>query len=193
MRSYPRAAKVALVLLLALPNLALAQASMPSAAQIEGQLSAPRAPIPPNARVTLPELTRRPDLRAQVPSIDIQSINFEFGSAAVAYSEYSKVETIAIALRRLLQRNPRELFLLEGHTARLARVLSTRRFPSAAPSPFGPCCRPHSASRRRRWSRSAMARISCWCRCRTPSGATAASRFAASPTPSFPTDRPGRG
>ena len=127
MRSYPRAATVALVLLLALPNLALAQASMPSAAQIEGQLSAPRAPIPPNARVTLPELTRRPDLRAQVPSIDIQSINFEFGSGAVAYSEYSKVETIAIALRRLLQRNPRELFLLEGHTD----AVGTRAFNQA--------------------------------------------------------------
>src|SRR6185369_6054732 len=104
MRSYPRAATVALILLLALPNLALAQASMPSAAQIEGQLSAPRAPIPPNARVTLPELTRRPDLRAQVPSIDIQSINFEFGSAAVGTRAFNQAlsERRAESIRAVL-------------------------------------------------------------------------------------------
>lgn len=107
---------IAVAMALALPGFAAAQPTMPSAAQIEGQLKAPRPPIPPSARVTVPELTRRPDLRALVPSIDIQSINFAFGSAAIAYSEYSKVETIGIALRRLLQLNPNELFLLEGHT-----------------------------------------------------------------------------
>jgi outer membrane protein OmpA-like peptidoglycan-associated protein len=123
---------VAMIVAMALPELAAAQPSTPSAAQIEGQLSAPRPPVAPNSRVTVPELTRRPDIRAQLPSIDIQSINFEFGSAAIAYSEYPKVENIAIALRRILQRNPRELFLLEGHTDAVGtrffnQVLSERR------------------------------------------------------------------
>ncbi len=132
MASHNRFAIAVLVTVLALPQLALAQASTPSAAQIEGQLAAPRPPVAPNSKVTIPELTRRPDLRSQLPSIDIQSINFEFGSAAIAYSEYSKIENIAIALRRLLQRNPRELFLLEGHTDAVGtrffnQVLSERR------------------------------------------------------------------
>jgi outer membrane protein OmpA-like peptidoglycan-associated protein len=116
MNGHRRFAAVAIIVALAFPGLAAAQPAMPSAAQIEGQLKAPRPPIPPNSRVTIPELTRRPDLRAAVPSIDIQSINFAFGSAAIDYSELPKVENIAIALRRLLQRNPNELFLLEGHT-----------------------------------------------------------------------------
>ena len=132
MTSHSRLAIALMLMGLAAPGLAAAQPSTPSAAQIEGQLSAPRPPVAPNSRVTIPELTRRPDLRSQVPSIDIQSINFEFGSAAIPYSEYSKVENIAIALRRLLQRNPRELFLLEGHTDAVGtrffnQVLSERR------------------------------------------------------------------
>src|SRR6185503_3941361 len=84
-------ALLALTVALGLPGPAAAQPSTPSAAQIERQLGAPRAPVPPAARVTIPELTRRPDLRAAVPSIDIQSINFAFGSATIDYSEYGKV------------------------------------------------------------------------------------------------------
>jgi outer membrane protein OmpA-like peptidoglycan-associated protein len=120
-------------LAIALPAIASAQAAMPSAAEIERRLQAPSAAtVAPQSRVTVPELTRRPDLRAIAPSIDIQSINFAFGSAAIAASEYRKVETIAIALRRLLQRNPYEAFLLEGHTDAVGsrfsnQVLSERR------------------------------------------------------------------
>jgi outer membrane protein OmpA-like peptidoglycan-associated protein len=111
---------------------ALAAPQMPSAAQIERQLQAPGRAVPPGARVTIPELTRRPDLRSAAPSIDIQAINFAFGSATIAYSEYGKVENIAIAMRRLLQRNPSEAFLLEGHTDAVGsrfynQVLSERR------------------------------------------------------------------
>jgi outer membrane protein OmpA-like peptidoglycan-associated protein len=111
---------------------AQAQPQTPSAAQIERQLQAPTRPVPPGARVTIPELTRRPDLRSAAPSIDIQSINFAFGSAAIAYSEYGKIENIAIAMRRLLQRNPYEAFLMEGHTDAVGsrfsnQVLSERR------------------------------------------------------------------
>jgi outer membrane protein OmpA-like peptidoglycan-associated protein len=116
-----------------LPGLAVAQGPTPSAAEIQGRLAAPpKAPVPPQSRVTIPELTQRPDLRRNAPSIDIQSINFAFGSAAIPFSEVGKVENIAIALRRLLQRNPGEVFLIEGHTdavgTRFAnQVLSERR------------------------------------------------------------------
>lgn len=93
------------------------QATTPSAAQIERQLqAAPRAKIRPEQRVTIKELKRRPELRRVAPSIDIQSINFAFGSAEIPYSQYRKVENIATAMNSILRRNRHEVFLIEGHT-----------------------------------------------------------------------------
>ena len=107
----------ALVAAIAFPDLAAAQATTPSAAQIERKLeAAPRVVVPRNKRVTVRELKRRPEMRRIAPSIDIQSINFAFGSAEVAPSQYDKVENIATAMERILRRNRREVFLIEGHT-----------------------------------------------------------------------------
>ena len=39
-----------------------------------------------------------------------------YASAEIPLSERHKVEQIAIAMRRLLRRSPREIFLIEGHT-----------------------------------------------------------------------------
>lgn len=89
----------------------------PSAAQIERSLeTAPQMRIPEAKRVTRGEIRRRPELRRAAPSIDIQSINFAFGSSAIPYSEREKVEQIARALKRILRRRPGEVFLIEGHT-----------------------------------------------------------------------------
>ncbi|TIT36365.1 MAG: OmpA family protein, partial [Mesorhizobium sp.] len=49
-------------------------------------------------------------------SIDIQSINFAFGSAAISSSQYGKIENIADALQRILRRDPGARVLIEGHT-----------------------------------------------------------------------------
>lgn len=107
----------ALIAVLAAPSLAAAQATTPSAAQIERQLeAAPKLKLSPNQRVTVREFKRRPDLRRMAPSIDIQSINFAFGSAEVPYSQYGKVENIARALDRILRRDPNARVLIEGHT-----------------------------------------------------------------------------
>ncbi|MEW9835683.1 OmpA family protein [Mesorhizobium marinum] len=103
--------------LLALPTLAEAQEDMPSASRIERQLeAAPRIKVRPDQKVTVREFKRRPELRRMAPSIDIQSINFAFGSAEIPYSQYRKVETIADALERLLRRRPGTKVLIEGHT-----------------------------------------------------------------------------
>jgi outer membrane protein OmpA-like peptidoglycan-associated protein len=107
----------ALVAAIAFPGLAAAQATTPSAAQIERKLEgAPRVVVPRNKRVTVRELKRRPEMRRIAPSIDIQSINFAFGSAEIGFSQYPKVENIATAMERILRRNRREVFLIEGHT-----------------------------------------------------------------------------
>jgi outer membrane protein OmpA-like peptidoglycan-associated protein len=62
------------------------------------------------------EFKRRPDLRRAAPSIEIQAINFEFGSAEIPRSQYRKVEQIADALKRLISRRPGTRILIEGHT-----------------------------------------------------------------------------
>ncbi|MBN9235240.1 MULTISPECIES: OmpA family protein [Phyllobacteriaceae] len=112
-----RTVAAALVAAIALPGLALAQAQTPSAAQIERTLEAtPRMKLRPSERVTIREFKRRPDLRRMAPSIDIQSINFAFGSAAIAPSQYGKVENIADGLHRLLRRDRHARVLIEGHT-----------------------------------------------------------------------------
>ena len=102
---------------LAAPRLAAAQDAMPSATQIERQLeAAPRMRLPPDRKVTVREFKRRPELRRAAPSIDIQSINFAFGSAEIPRSQYRKVENIAHALQNLLRRRPGTKVLIEGHT-----------------------------------------------------------------------------
>lgn len=98
------------------PTAALAQ-STPSPGEILRKLeAAPRMRVQPQNRVTIREFKKRPDLRRMAPSIDIQSINFAFGSADIPPSQYGKVENIARAINQLLDRNRRARVLIEGHT-----------------------------------------------------------------------------
>lgn len=100
----------------ALPVEAFAQSS-PDAATILRQLQRPpQRRIAPDARVTIDRMKRDSRLRRQAPSIDIQSINFAFGSAEIPANQRWKIEQIAIAMNRMLDRNRRESFLIEGHT-----------------------------------------------------------------------------
>ncbi len=128
------AAIIAILVMIAmlLPELASAQATTPSAAQIERKLeAAPQTRVRPDQRVTIPELKRRPEIRRSAPSIDIQSINFAFGSAEVPYSQYGKVENIAVAMERILRRNRHEIFLIEGHTDAVGSRASNQRLSEA--------------------------------------------------------------
>ena len=104
-------------LLAGFPSFAGAQSEMPSSAQIERQLEAPaQQRVRPDQRVTVREFKRRPELRRAAPSIDIQAINFAFGSAEIPISQYRKVEQIANAVSRLIRRRPGTKILIEGHT-----------------------------------------------------------------------------
>lgn len=121
----------ALIATIILPAQASAQ-SMPSASQIERSLeAAPRAKIAPRQRTTVRELKRRPDLRRAAPSIDIQAINFAFGSADVSNSQYDKIENIATAMERILRRGRGEVFLIEGHTDAVGSAASNQRLSEA--------------------------------------------------------------
>jgi len=119
---------------LVLPTAAFAQdRAAPSAGQILKQLeAAPRRRVRPEERVTIQEFRRRPELRRAAPSIDIQAINFEFGSAEIPRSEFRKVREIANAFDQLSRRRRGARFLIEGHTdavgsAQSNQILSERR------------------------------------------------------------------
>lgn len=104
----------------------------PSAEEITRQLDAAAPQPSPAARVTIDEFRRRPELRRSAPSIDIQAINFEFGSAEIPGSEFRKVREIARAFDRLIARRRGARFLIEGHTDAVGsreanQVLSERR------------------------------------------------------------------
>jgi outer membrane protein OmpA-like peptidoglycan-associated protein len=88
-------------------------------------------------RYTLDEIRYSPTVRQRMPSIDLDSINFETGSWEIAPDQASKLQVIADGLNRAISRNPRAVFLIEGHTDAVGAdvdnlSLSDRRAESAA-------------------------------------------------------------
>lgn len=67
-------------------------------------------------RYTLDEIRYSPSVRDRMPRIDLDTITFEFGSWDVAPDQATKLQVIADGLNRAVSRNPREVFLIEGHT-----------------------------------------------------------------------------
>ncbi|MGD9783130.1 MAG: OmpA family protein [Hyphomicrobiaceae bacterium] len=65
---------------------------------------------------TLDEVLATAYLRDRMRRIDLDSINFAFGSWQVDESQYDDLERIARAINRLIQDNPDEIVLVEGHT-----------------------------------------------------------------------------
>ncbi|MDA4846702.1 OmpA family protein [Hoeflea poritis] len=90
---------------------------VPDALTIEKSLSAPPAmKIKPSMKGSVKDVKRRRALRHIAPSIEIQAINFAFGSPRIPSNQHWKVEQIAQAMHNMLGHNPHELFLIEGHT-----------------------------------------------------------------------------
>jgi OOP family OmpA-OmpF porin len=88
-------------------------------------------------RYSLDEIRYSPSVRMLMPSIDLDSINFATGSWDIPPDQAAKLQGIADGLIRAIQRNPREVFLIEGHTDAVGSdvdnlSLSDRRAESAA-------------------------------------------------------------
>jgi OOP family OmpA-OmpF porin len=88
-------------------------------------------------RYSLDEIRYSPSVRQLMPSIDLNTINFETGSWEIPPDQASKLQVIADGLNRAIARNPREVFLIEGHTDAVGNdvdnlSLSDRRAESAA-------------------------------------------------------------
>jgi OOP family OmpA-OmpF porin len=88
-------------------------------------------------RYSLDEIRYSPSVRQLMPSIDVNTINFETGSWEIPPDQAARLQSIADGLNRAIQRNPREVFLIEGHTDAVGNdtdnlSLSDRRAESAA-------------------------------------------------------------
>ncbi|WP_353704062.1 OmpA family protein [Bradyrhizobium sp. INPA03-11B] len=88
-------------------------------------------------RYSLEEIRYSPNVRMQMPSIDLNTINFDSGSWTIPPDQAARLQVIADGLNRAIQRNPREVFLIEGHTDATGNdtdnlSLSDRRAQSAA-------------------------------------------------------------
>jgi outer membrane protein OmpA-like peptidoglycan-associated protein len=88
-------------------------------------------------RYSLDEIRYSPNVRRLMPSVDINTINFDLGSWEIPPDQAAKLQVIADGINRAIARNPREVFLIEGHTDATGNdtdnlSLSDRRAESAA-------------------------------------------------------------
>ncbi len=74
------------------------------------------APFEPIEEVySIDQVRYSPGLRMLMPRVDLD-INFDTGSWQITPDQMDKLEVIARAVNRAIERNPREVFLIEGHT-----------------------------------------------------------------------------
>ena len=83
------------------------------------------------------EVRRSKRIRDKVRRIDLSTINFAFGSDAISQEQVPNLQALADAIARVVEKNPAETFLIEGHTdavgSELANLaLSDRRAESVA-------------------------------------------------------------
>jgi outer membrane protein OmpA-like peptidoglycan-associated protein len=65
---------------------------------------------------SLDEIRYSPTLRERMPRVDIDTVTFESGSWEVTPEHIERLAVIAEGMKRTIAGNPREVFLLEGHT-----------------------------------------------------------------------------
>lgn len=96
---------------------------------------------PPVERVeraySLGEIRRNYRVLEKVRSIDLNTINFEFGAWEIGDDQVDRLTNTATAIEDIIKRNPNEVFLIEGHTDAVGSnednlALSDRRAESVA-------------------------------------------------------------
>ncbi len=72
--------------------------------------------MPLQRRYALDEIRYSEPLRVLMPRVDIDTVNFESGSWEITPDQFDRLSVVAQGVTRVLQRNPREVFLVEGYT-----------------------------------------------------------------------------
>lgn len=90
-----------------------------------------------NQTFSLRDVRENERIRALVPRIDLDAIHFATGSAAILPSEAEALSELGRAMAEVIEENPREVFLVEGHTDAVGSnlmnlALSDRRAESVA-------------------------------------------------------------
>ena len=67
-------------------------------------------------RYSLDEIRYNYPLRAHMRSVNLTMVNFSSGSWYIDHRGYDRLEDVAYAMRRVIDRDPDEVFLVEGHT-----------------------------------------------------------------------------
>jgi len=85
---------------------------------------------------TIDQVRYSAPLRERMPRVDLD-INFETGSWQLTQDQIDKLNVVADGLKRAIDRNPKEVFLIEGHTDAVGNdednlSLSDRRAESVA-------------------------------------------------------------
>jgi outer membrane protein OmpA-like peptidoglycan-associated protein len=88
-------------------------------------------------KFSLRQIREIPEVRALAAVIDTQNVTFASGSAAIAATEARNLADLGRVMQDLLEVNPGEIFLIEGHTDATGRAamnlaLSDRRAESVA-------------------------------------------------------------
>jgi outer membrane protein OmpA-like peptidoglycan-associated protein len=96
-----------------------------------------QADIEADRRFSLRQIRDYEEVRSLVPSIDLDTINFATGSAAIPAGQIDGLVSVGTTMEEMLTANPREIFLIEGHTdavgdASSNLALSDRRAESVA-------------------------------------------------------------
>jgi len=95
-------------------------------------------PVEPVRRLySVDEVRYSARVRDSVRRVELDTINFEFGSATITDDAIPRLEGVANAMNKLLEKNPGEVFLIEGHTDAVGSneanlALSDRRAESIA-------------------------------------------------------------
>lgn len=95
-----------------------AQQANPSAADLdEAQLrEALMRQTELDQRFSLAQIRDVPQVRLLAPAIDVETVNFETGSAAIPADQAQSLAVLGSVIRETIESNPREMFLIEGHT-----------------------------------------------------------------------------
>ncbi|MEX2033662.1 MAG: OmpA family protein, partial [Xanthobacteraceae bacterium] len=93
----------------------IVESSRADVQQIEQALVAPPVEFVERP-YTLEEIRRSGRLRDKVRRIDFDTITFDTGQATIADNQIGQMQSIGLALREIIQRDPTQVVLIEGHT-----------------------------------------------------------------------------